>query len=757
MNAGERGQVHRTMGPCPALAAAVLLLLVSYALMVSSALRKSATVDEQSHLFRGAAYLETGATHFVLGHPLLASTLSALPLLTEPELLLPVDSAAWSKGDWSVAGDLFLWQLATQPLRVLFLGRLAVIWFTLLLGALVFRWGRQLGGWETGVAAMLLLVLDPNVIAHGRLVTGDLPLTFFYLLIFYGYWLYAGAGAHDGASWTGLVIAGVGFGLAAASKFNAAVALPTLAVMALLLAWRRRDWRPVFALVPLVLVAWLVIAAVYRFQLWHGVLPGGSFWDDLLWQRQYVQKTHDAFLFGRVAGERWWYYFPAAFLLKTPLAGLLLLAGGLVAYVRNRAPRERHSPSPALFLLLPPAVYFFASMVTALNIGYRYLIPALPFLYLFAAGALLRPGTSGRKPFVRWLTWALLLLLAGRTIAVWPDYLSFFSAAAGRDGWRLLADSNVDWGQDLPALARWQAEKASDAPLYLSYFGTAHPSAYGVRFRALPTWDPAPEQEHPATQTYDPDDPAPGLYAISANNLHGIVLDEKREAFAWFRGQQPLARIGGSIFVYDVPARGPATNVALSRVQPATLAGGLRAALASNDLRVRWFDHETSFVWPAGGGWFAVAANARPPAALAPFWPARPEVTSGDQALYRLGEAPELPWLQPAVGGDSPLLFRGGHFLPASGGEVALLTAWEVAEPSGRPLKIFLHALDGAGRIAGQWDGLDVPPAYWLAGDVFVQSHRLPLAGTAPAVRYVTGVYDGETLVRLSEHTLPDS
>ena len=49
----------------------VTALLLGYSLMVSSAVRKSATVDEQSHLFRGAAYLKEGATHFLLGHPLL--------------------------------------------------------------------------------------------------------------------------------------------------------------------------------------------------------------------------------------------------------------------------------------------------------------------------------------------------------------------------------------------------------------------------------------------------------------------------------------------------------------------------------------------------------------------------------------------------------------------------------------------------------------------------------------------------------------
>ncbi|MBE2197093.1 MAG: hypothetical protein IAE79_00690, partial [Anaerolinea sp.] len=137
----------------------LFIVWLAFALMVSSAIRKSATVDEQSHLLRGVAYVQTGATHFLLGHPLLGGALSALPLLTEPNLRLPLGSPAWAAGDWSVAGDLFLWQVNDHPLRLIFLGRLPVIWLTLLLGALVYRWGREWGGRWAGLLALALLLL----------------------------------------------------------------------------------------------------------------------------------------------------------------------------------------------------------------------------------------------------------------------------------------------------------------------------------------------------------------------------------------------------------------------------------------------------------------------------------------------------------------------------------------------------------------------------------------------------------------------
>ncbi len=731
--------------------AAAALLLLSYALLLSSALRHSATVDEQSHLLRGAAYLKEGATHFLLGHPLLASTLSALPLLTEAELALPTDSEAWAEGDWPVAGDQFLWQRSAAPQRLLFLGRLAVIWQTLALGALVCRWGRQLAGPAAGLAALALLLLDPNVLAHGRLITGDAPLALFVALALYGFWRFAAAGEMGRPGWPGLLLAGAGLGLAAATKFNAAVALPVLGVQALWLAWRGRRPRLLLALLPVVLLAWLVVAAVYRFELWRGFLPGGSFWADLIWQQRYVGAKHSVYFLGRVAGERQWLYFPAALLLKTPLPTLLLPALAFVV-PRSRRAAGRPSRSLALFLLLPSLAFLLASMAVALNIGFRYLIPALPSLYLFVAARLLaaRPGPVRR--LLPALTGLLLLALAGRSVAVWPDYISFFNVLAGGNGWRLLADSNVDWGQDLPALARWQAEELPPgAPLYLSYFGTAHPSAYGVRAQALPTWPQAPEQAYPFTQPYDPRAPAPGYYAISVNNLHGLVLDEQRTLFHGFRERRPLARLGGSIFVYDVAATGPPADLALSGLLPATLSAPLRQMIPTNDLRLRWFDHQTSFIWPAAGGWMALPDDEPPPPELAAFWPATPQRHEAGQALYRLDEAPLPAWLQPAQPEtDGPLRYRGMSAVRREEETLFFVTAWEVAERTNRPLKIFVHARDEHDDIVSQWDGMDILPSSWWPGDLFVQSHRLDLPAGAPVTHLFAGVYDGDTMERIS-------
>ena len=829
----------------------LLLLLLAFALLVSSATQKSPTVDEQGHLFRGVAYVKTGATHFLWGHPLLASALNALPLLSLSELRLPTDEPAWAEGNWAVAGDAFLWRLNPNPQRLIFLGRLATIWLTLLLGALVYRWGRQLHSPTAGLMALALLVLDPNILAHGQLVTSDLPLTFFMVLAVYGYWRWGveeGTRRNSGelrgtqravsrepvavgekppaanrqrpAALTphasALIIAGMALGAAAATKFNAALLLPALGLLGLWLAVRWRSLRPLMALLLMGLVAWVTVWAAYRLAL--SPLPGGAFWDDLTWQFEYLSRPHGAYLLGQTDVWGWWYYFPITFLVKTPLPILILLGWAMVCMVRelvgtrrnseelrgtqwavsreplavsqkmpaanSQPPAARTPYSSRLFLLLPPLTYFAISLISPLNIGYRHLIPLLPFLALFIATTLSRSAfqlvsisacqhfsRSASQPVsqlqlesrnskletqysalsTQSLAFVLTLLLILSSLFAWPDYIPYFNGLVSWSGesWRILSDSNVDWGQDLPALAEWQ--RANGERLKLSYFGVAHPSAYGLEFDALPIWEPGPEQMNPAYQPFNPAAPAPGLYAISVTHLHGLVLG--KDYFAGFRGREPLARIGGSIFIYRVEPTGEPASVAFAGLRPAELDPSLPAPWQTNDVVIRWFDARTSFIWPAGNSWLAVAAQT-PDLALQPFWPSMPVAQVGEQALYQLAAPFAAAWQgQPASLGGVMTFLGYRRLETTTPDEISLLTAWQVTEATGQPLKIFVHALDENSTIVGQWDGLDVEPTTWQAGDIIIQLHRF---SAAAASRLQVGMYNGLTLERLAEPVLLD-
>ena len=93
------------------------------------------------------------------------------------------------------------------------------------------------------------------------------------------------------------------------------------------------------------------------------------------WQLGHAQKGHNAGLLGEYGRTGWWYYFPAAFALKTPLPVLLLSLGGLAwALLRLRRSRDPR----LLLLLLPPAFFTGLLMLSTINIGVRYSCPRTP-------------------------------------------------------------------------------------------------------------------------------------------------------------------------------------------------------------------------------------------------------------------------------------------------------------------------------------------------------------------------------------------
>ena len=79
---------------------------------------------------------------------------------------------------------------------------------------------------------------------------------------------------------------------------------------------------------------------------------------------------------------------------------------------------------------------------------------------------------------------ATLILVAWHaleSVNIRPNYLAYFNQLAGgpSQGYKHLADSSLDWGQDLPALKKWLDGQGLQQPggsgVYLSYFGTARP------------------------------------------------------------------------------------------------------------------------------------------------------------------------------------------------------------------------------------------------------------------------------------------
>jgi len=271
-------------------------------------------------------------------------------------------------------------------------------------------------------------------------------------------------------------------------------------------------------------------------------------WNNGLLYTYHTSLVRPSYLLGDVRMTGWWYYFPLAMVFKTPLATIAIAIIAVIIAIGSRNGAGDPVRRWALFcLLIPAGIYFLMTLRTNLNIGLRHVLPVYPLLYVAVASAI---GEAWRRRvrFVRPATIALTVLLAAETVLAWPNYIAFFNLAAGGSpgGIRLLGDSSLDWGQDLPLLAAWQKEHP-DRPIYLRYFGSADPTDF---------------VEHVPLNPAQPQMPArPAVVAVSATFLQGLYVPESaRTFFEALRRQKPLAVLGGTIYVFERPAGSSATS-----------------------------------------------------------------------------------------------------------------------------------------------------------------------------------------------------
>lgn len=744
--------------PATWLATAVLLLM--FALALTSLTQKSPTFDEQGFIVRGLAYLRGEHQHIRVGHPLGLNALNAALLVADEGVRLPTDDPAWQKTNFHRPAELFLWEIGNDVAKIMFLARLPTVWLGLLLAALAGRWTWALSGRRrAGLLALSLLAFDPNVLAHTRLATTDLGLALGALLAGFTLWRFFWR-----PSWGAAVLAGVGFGLLQDTKFTAGLFVPLFAlviVVGLAAEWWRGGRFSAKILLPLLVAypaaAFLTLWAAYGFQI--GVMPDNlpafsrlsgltlplsHHLEQLLDIGGRLQKETPSFLLGHYSDSGWWYYFPVAFLLKTPIPTLLLLLLAFWRQVGNRKRPVSHSPFNIhhSFLLIPALGYFAIALTTDINLGYRHLLPVLPLLVIFAASQFSIP----HSPFFLFLP----LVLLSVTLWIHPDYLAYFNVLAGGpdNGWRALVDSNLDWGQDLAGLKAWMDDNGVER-VWLSYFGEARPDYYGIAYDGLDSFPP--RLMNPAARPFYPPNPAPGLYAISATNLQGVQFADHEE-FAWFRARKPAAKIGYSIFLYDVPASGPPLDVALGGVQLDEIAPADFALWGTNDVQPRWFDASQSFLWPEAGGWLVLAANTAVSPAFVPFMDAvQPVATAGDYRFYKT--PPAEPAVEPALAqfregaGQIALVeavVAGETAVP--GATLTLLTRWQKQSPP-QPVKLFVHLTGDNGAPVAQWDGLGPAWEGWRDGDVLWQLSILYLPPDLPPGDYQLwlGLYHPQT------------
>ncbi len=559
-------------------AGVLLVLILQFAF---TARANSITWDEDDHIYAGYMSWKHGDFGLNPEHPPLVKLLAAVPLLNLP-LKMPLLQNRFFKHEAFLGGKDFLFQNDADT--ILFRARMAASLLTLLLVVLVFLATREMFGTGAAFIALALLAFDPTLLAHGGVVGTDVGFSCFLFAAIYAFYRYVKAPS----AWR-LVLVGLATGLDLASKHSAILVFPMLLLLAICEVVRggnaseesapvpmgRRAVRMAAALVFVSVIAVGVLWAFYGFR-YQARAEGRQLNPPLSEYVQSLSRPHDigllntvarlrllpesyiygladvrimsnfysSYLFGKVYPKGVWFYFPAAFAVKSSLSFLILLLMALwtIASGKLRAWRE------ILFLTIPPAVHFAVAMGSGMNIGVRHILPIYVFLAVLIGGAAWKLIENDR----RW-AYAVAVLLLFQAISVtrtYPAYLAYANELWGGPSqtYRYLSDSNVDWAQQLKTTKHY-LEKRGLKDCWFVYFaeGVVDASYYGIPCKPLPTadslWVNEPAEAPPAIDA---------TVLISAGNLSGFEFGPgPLNPYEQFKQLRPTAVIAYGVFVFD--------------------------------------------------------------------------------------------------------------------------------------------------------------------------------------------------------------
>lgn len=564
--------------------AVVLGLLSGFvALVWSAAAQKSETIDEGLFIGGGVAQIRTTNPNFDLTHPPLLRWVAGLPAVMVADARIPpnppfVPHAAMSLKDETLQQEFdwaqeFFYAPENDHDAVLFWGRFPFALLAALAGWLVFHEARARLGTMAGLATLVLFLFTPEVLAHAQWAHSDIAAALTTLVV-----ALALAPAIDAPSWRNELGLGAALGVAALAKLTALVLVPMAVVLALALGRASKGPRALLLRgARILLPVWVVIVlgwlpdprilahpftATDLAALLHSTPDSGlvnftraaihwiplpdTFLKGVAYTTLLSERGQVAFFHGETAYLGWWYYYPVAIFLKYPLPLLLLALVGAVLVFRS----EALSRGRRIAWLVPPFVILVLAMNNHVNIGVRSVLPIAPFLALWGgvtvAGAM-DLGTRWRE--YPWLAWGTVALSAMAGIASYPNFLTWFNPLMGGTpaAHRWLVDSNLDWGQDLPALAEALERREIDE-VHLAYFGAARLEHWGI-------------------ENAGGIEPVTGWWAVSRSYLSGWW--PPNDPYRWLREIEPVELVGGSIaLIYARPEDVPTASDTVTATGP---------------------------------------------------------------------------------------------------------------------------------------------------------------------------------------------
>jgi hypothetical protein len=568
-------------------AGVVVLVVILWVELLVPAARQSQAIDEACHIYSGYSYWTRADFGMNPEHPPLVKLLAALPLLPM-RLNVPPPPAAFFKVSEFTGGSEFLY--SNDADAILFRSRAAVSLLAIALALLVFAASYEMFGARTALIALLLCVFEPNIVAHGAFVTTDVAMAMFLLATVYAFYRYVKKPSAGRLAAVAIVA-----GLTLAAKHSGILLCPILILLAVAevvrsakngensASFRKQIFKFVVALTVIAIVALGILWSAYGFR--YAARPSAMAMTPSLQQYTSQLEHHDfaaktimmaaqyrllpeaylfgladvenaprylnSYLFGTLYHHGQWFYFPAVFVIKSTLGFLLLLLllPVAIALCSQNYLRE------FVFLGIPPVVYFLVAMVSGFNIGVRHILPIYPFLLILAAfvvGELIQKNKLWAAVAI-----ALVAFHVVSSARAFPNDLAYANEMWGGPSktYKILTNSNVDWGQQLKATKKYLDEHHIQ-DCWFSYFDWAfvNPQYYGIPCKPLPGY------LSQAFNIYPPTAPAKisGTVLISADELAGEgwgpgVLNPYEQ----FQQMKPVDEIGDGILVFqgtfDVP------------------------------------------------------------------------------------------------------------------------------------------------------------------------------------------------------------
>lgn len=554
----------------------MVLLLIVFALVLGMSMRdESPTTDEPLHLTRGLAYFWGPDASLSYAHPPLGNAWGALPIvLTEPRIALG-EMDGYARGEvWAVTRGLFADHYAAR--RVWFFEARAMIALAcVLLAFYVYRLGVRFFGHVVGVWTLLFFVTHTTLLAHGRLMTTDMPATV--AMVFAVGELVTFL--NGGSRWHG-ASAALAVGLSLVTKYTGSLLVPlaTLAVVVTAglrmgryrgLSVRSALWSAAAFVALSAAASLFVVNAAYRFDR-----TGATATEMLSWstpvhddEREYgaavmerasllqklprwlpiplpytyvfglsVLRAHDSsghptWFLGRSMRNGHPAYFPIMLLIKTPLVQLAALGCAASVFWRRRG----RVSFPTALLATYAVCTLLVAMRAGINIGVRHVLPIVPALTLLAGLGVVHALRAVHDERLRRRLAAALVVSSALGVAVaFPDYLSDFNLlVAGRRGGERISIVGEEWGQDTQRLGRMLHARGIDTVYFSghSFISRLELSLQNVESRRLGCPSVLPDDAYVAIRARD-------------------VARKRDRCLRWRTTHTPSFDVNGHVFVY---------------------------------------------------------------------------------------------------------------------------------------------------------------------------------------------------------------